>query len=202
MGDPLSSSVFAGINTAFKLAEFGLSLNEASEENLVFCRLIQRVRKDRAEAIRERGEKATTLDATPLKKEWIDEIINDTDAALFTIGKLVESGRADGEHGRSMTLRHRFEWVMGKKESFLSKQSLLATCHQSPSNAIVYMQQLPTTYSAPLSPSSPPSYWSADEQERAEFSFRSQSARRPKPKPEYVLPAHANESFVSGFSGK
>ena len=127
MSDPISTSVFAGINTAFKLAEFGLSLNDAPEENLVFCKLIRRVRKDRAEAVRERREKATALDTTPLKKQWIDGTISDVDAALFMIGKLVEGGRADSESGRGMTLKNRFEWVLNRKENFLSKQSLLVS---------------------------------------------------------------------------
>ena len=202
MGDPLTSSVFAGINTAFKLAEYGFGLNDASEENLVFCRLIERVRKDRAEAVRERREKSDTLNTTPSKRKWIDETIKDLDIALFTIGRLVESARADGEQGRSMTLMHRFEWVFLKKEGFLTKQSLQATCHQSLSSALVYMQHLPRTVVVGVGPASPPSYWSAAEQEQEDIDLMSPSARRPRQRREYILPFHSNVSVASGFSRK
>jgi hypothetical protein len=176
--DPVTSSIFAGINTTFKLAEFGLSLHDAPEEVKVFCRLIRRVRDDRAEAGREFREKADLLNLSPRKKTWIEDTMRDVDSALITIGTLVESGRADSYEGRSMTLKHRFDWVLKRKESFLTKQSLLSTCHNSLSTAIVYMQSLPGPgISRPPSPP-PPSYWSRHDEE--EQFLRSPSARRPK----------------------
>ena len=191
MGDPVTSTIFSGINTSIKFAEFCLSLKEASEENRVFCRLIQRVRKDRAEAARERYAKGPILNGLPEKRAWIDDIILETDEALYTIGKLVEDARVDGEKGRTVTLEHRFKWVLAKRSMFLSKQSLLSTCHQSLSAAISVMHNL---HGTPVqSPSlAPPAYTHTSTTEGDDgdsaFFLRAPSQRRPKPKVDYVLP--------------
>ena len=200
MSDPFTTTVFAGINTVFKLAEFGLSLGDASEESLIFCRLVERVRKDRAEAVRERREKYLALEVRPLKKEWIDGAIHDIDMALYTIGKLVESARSDVEQGQKMSLVHRFEWVLSRKEGFLTKQSLLATCHLSLSNALMYMQNLPFTYSSGTVAAYPSGCSPAEHEQ--EIMLRSPMARRPKQKPQYMLPLHSSPSIASDFSGK
>ena len=141
MTDPYSS-LFSGINSAFKLAKFCLELKEASEEVRTFGSLINRVRKDRAEALRERREMATILEFFPHRRTWIDGTINDIDQALFQIGLLLEDARLDNQVGRSVKLQHRFEWVLSGKGEFLVKHALLSTCHQSLLSATAAMQGL------------------------------------------------------------
>ena len=204
MNDPITTSLLAGINTAFKLAEFGLSLRDAPEEVMVFCGLIRRVREDRAEAGRERRDKAHILNTLPLKKQWIEGIMIDVDEALFIIGRLVSYGGADGDKTRSMSLKHRCEWVLSKKESFLTKQSLLSTCHQSLSTAIGYMHSLPglDQMKSPHALWSPPSYRTLVEQDNDDDDdMRAPSARRPKDKLEYKIPERSRSSLISRFSG-
>ena len=150
-GDP-SSILFAGINNAFKLAKFCIELKEASEEVRVFGKLINRVRKDRAEAIRERRKTAPILDLSPQKRNWIDGTIADVDNALFQIGLLLEDARIDRDVGKSVTLQHRFEWVISIKGEFLVKHLLLSTCHQSLLSAITAMDSIKLSRGDLLSP--------------------------------------------------
>ncbi|KAK5121384.1 hypothetical protein LTR85_005216 [Meristemomyces frigidus] len=175
------------INTAIKFADFCLKLQAAPEETKVFCRLIQRVRSDRSEALRERTEKARILQDFPKKRKWIDDAIHDTTEALQTIGRLVEGARIDMARGKKVSLQHRFEWVMTKKEDFVTKQSLLATCHQSLSTVIVYMQNLQAVPAASLL-SPPPSY------EDSGPALVSPAARKPRPKQSFVLPDSVSEA--------
>ncbi|KAL9091128.1 MAG: hypothetical protein Q9165_005055 [Trypethelium subeluteriae] len=134
--------LFTGINNAFKLAKFCLELKEASEEVHVFGALINRVRKDRAEALRVRRETAALLELSPHKRAWIDGTITDIDEVLFQIGLLLEDARLDSEVGKSVKLQHRFEWVLSVKGEFLVKHSLLSTCHQSLMSAITAMDSM------------------------------------------------------------
>ncbi|KAI9662320.1 MAG: hypothetical protein M1821_008487 [Bathelium mastoideum] len=136
------SIVFTGINNAFKLAKFCLELKESSEDVRVFGNLINRVRKDRAEAIRRRRETAALLEHFPQKKTWIDGTINDIDDVLFQIGLLLEDARLDSQVGKSVKLQHRFEWVLSVKGEFMVKHTLLATCHQSMLSAMAAMDGL------------------------------------------------------------
>jgi len=183
------------INVAFKLAEFCLKLQAAPEETVVFGRLIDRVRTDRAEALRERKAKTITLEDFPEKRRWIDKTLQDTNDALQTIGQLVESARIDTAKGQKLSLQHRFEWVLKKKEDFLAKQSLLATCHQSLSTVIIFMQALHERMPASKAISSPPPPAYVDD---AAF-LRAPSARRPRPRQAFVLPSSPTEE--SGLAG-
>ena len=181
----MSGELAACINTCTKLADFCLKVNAAPEETRVFGRLIHRVRVDRAEALRERHEKTKALEDLPEKRKWVDDIIHDTTEALQTIGKLVEGARIDVAKGKRVSLQHRFEWVLSKKEDFLAKQSWLATCHRSLSNVLMFMQTLearPRDYepaAAGAGTSSPPDY--------AEAFLRSPSARKPPKQRTYAL---------------
>lgn len=140
--DPVSTTVFSGINASLKLAEYWLRVADASEDKRMFCKLIERVHKDRSEAIRERLEKAAHLKLMPSKKAWVDGAIADTEQALYEIGRTVEPGRFEAT--KKLTLKQRFEWVLIKKETLLTKQSLLAFCHQTLSTAISFMHDLPS----------------------------------------------------------
>lgn len=136
---------FSAISASFKLAEFCLALQEVESENLVFLKLIARVRKDLDEASRERGEKESALKSMLPggKIEWIDEVILDARGALTCIGSFVERPRIDVAEGKSVTLKHRFEWVLMNHSKFVSRQLLLSTCHQSLLAAIAAMASVP-----------------------------------------------------------
>lgn len=206
--------VFSAITAAFKLAEYGLKVADAGEDKRLFCALIERVRKDRAEALRERRDKAAALKRRPAKKAWIDGAIADTEHALVEIGKLVEPGRmqgADGGGARELSLQQRVAWVLLKKDTLLTKQALLAFCHQTLSTAIVFMQDLPAEEGegegkaegageegvARTVTEPPPSYAAA---------LRSPWARRPGPKKSFSDSAttwlHGEYEFEQSFSGK
>lgn len=96
----------------------------------MFGRLIQRVRTNRAEALRERQDKSTALEDLTEERKWIHDIIQDTTEALQTIGQLVEGARIDVARGKKVSLHHRFESVLSNKDDFFAKQSLLATCRR------------------------------------------------------------------------
>lgn len=129
MIDP--GTVISLMNLAAQLATFCLDVEGAHEDNRMFCMLINRVHQDHDEAIRERRDKASILQLYPGKKIWIDGAISNIEEVLITIGRLVEKARVDGVEGRSMTLSHRFEWVLANRKEFLSKKPLLDTCHAS-----------------------------------------------------------------------
>lgn len=129
MIDP--GTVLNSMNLAIDLAKFCLDLDGASEESRISCMLINRVYQDHDEAIRERRDESSILQLYPGKKAWIDEAIRDIEEVLVMIGRLVEKARVDGEGGKSMRLVHRFEWVLNNRKEFLSKKTVLDTCHAS-----------------------------------------------------------------------
>ena len=153
MADPISAgAVFSSIGTTFKLAEFCLALKEVSAESRIFLTLIQRVRTDLDEANRERNEKAAILQTMPAKRAWIDSAILDVKKSLNEIGVVIENARIDVEKGKSVTLYHRFTWVLDNKQKFVIRERALSTCHASLLVAIQAMHTL--TMSPPmLSPS-------------------------------------------------
>lgn len=134
MADPITLSaatVFSAIATTFKLAEFCLALKEVSTESRIFITLIERVRKDLQEALRERHEKSSVLETMPGKKAWIDGTIIDVKRSLHEIGILIENARIDVDKGKSVTLKHRFEWVLSNHQKFVMRELSLSTCHAS-----------------------------------------------------------------------
>ncbi|KAL9607048.1 MAG: hypothetical protein Q9167_008002 [Letrouitia subvulpina] len=153
---------FSAIGTTIKLAEFCLRLKDVSSENRVFLNLISCVRKDLNEALRERREKGPTLQSMPEKKAWVDEKIQDTQTALNNIGRLVEDARIDEQHGKPVTLKHRFDWVLSNHQKFVTQEHALAAYHRSLLGAITAMQNLPISTSSTLPP---PTYNMSMEQE-------------------------------------
>ena len=134
MAEPITfsaSTVFSAIATTFKLAEFCLALKEVSSEARIFGTLIRRVRKDLDEALRERKEKSAMLEALPDKKAYIDDTILDVKKSLNEIGRLIEDARIDVEKGKSVTMKHRFEWVLSNHQKFVMREMALSTCHAS-----------------------------------------------------------------------
>lgn len=210
MADPVTLStatIFSAITTTFKLAEFCLALKEVSSESRIFLSLIERVRKDLREALRERHEKSAILQAMPGKRAWIDDTITDIKKILNDIGLLIESARVDVDKGKSVTLRHRFEWVLSNHQKFITREMSLSTCHSSLLSAISAMHTLgmspamlspsfpqQTLSSMPLSPSAssaslavaapPPDYEPLSASDLADLQnprmLKSPSRRRPK----------------------
>ena len=158
MGDPITLStatIFSAITTTFKLVEFCVALKEVSSESRIFLSLIERVRKDLREALRERQEKSAILQAMPGKRAWIDDAITDVKRTLNDIGLLIENARVDVDKGKSVTLKHRFEWVLSNHQKFITREMSLSTCHSSLLSAINAMHTLGMS-PAILSPNFPP----------------------------------------------
>lgn len=198
MADPFTISaagVFSAIGTTFKLAEFCLALKDVDEDNRVFLTLIDRVRKDLNEALRERREKEAILNNMPSKRAWIDESIIDTKSALNNIGIYVESARVDVEQGKAVTLKHRFEWVLNNRQKFITREMALATCHKSLLLAIGAMHTLyafgapmpmpmhPPPTLPPPAYNPPPNFLELENTEEDKTLMRP-SRRRPKPRME------------------
>ena len=223
MADPITLSaatVFSAIATTFKLAEFCLALKEVSSESRIFLTLIHRVRKDLDEALRERNEKSVMLEAMPGKKAWIDDTILDVKKSLNEIGLLIENARIDVEKGKSVTMKHRFEWVLSNHQKFVMREMALSTCHASLLGSINAMHAigvssstlappLPhhTTSSMPVSPAAssislnpPPEYepLSASGLAALHDTRMLKSPSRRRPKVSKAISAPANESLGIG----
>lgn len=125
-----------------KFTEFWLKVDEAPQETRIFCSAVERIRRDLSTAHAERHSTAGMLDTVPDIKNWIDGILEDTREALHSVGKLLEKFRIAFENGQKISLSHRLEWVLAKREEFLTKSSLLTTCHQSLSSTILTMRMM------------------------------------------------------------
>lgn len=104
MADP-----FSAISTAIRLAEFCLRLRKVGSENSIFFTLIARVRRDLDEALRERREKAESLELITGTRAWIEGVILDARQELDNFGRLVEDARGDEQQGKRVSLKHRFD---------------------------------------------------------------------------------------------
>ena len=142
----------ASIGTVFKFVDFGLTLKAVPDESRLFLALLDRVRADLKEASRERHEKSLTLESCPGKTAWIDGAIHDTRRALSDFGAQIEGPRVDFQIGRSVTLKHRFEWVLRNNQEFLMMTSRLSTCHASLLGAIAALHTLHVTSGATFPP--------------------------------------------------
>ncbi|KAJ9664445.1 hypothetical protein H2201_005193 [Coniosporium apollinis] len=142
-----TAGVFAAVNSAIKLADFILDLREVPEELRVFSSLITRVKSDLDEAFRLRRNPAIDcrLIATPSQKQWVDSAITDVQRALHDIGVYIENGRVDEEHGKSVGMKTRFEWVVKNHNKIKTRELALATCQRSLLVAIQMMQTLEMT---------------------------------------------------------
>lgn len=222
MADPITLSagtIFSAIGTTFKLAEFCLALKDVDEDNRVFLTLIDRVRKDLDEALRERREKEAILKNMPSKRAWIDDSIVDAKRALNDIGTYVESARVDVEQGKAVTLKHRFEWVLNNRQKFITREMALATCHKSllvaigaMHNLLAFGAQMPMQMPMYPPPTPPPPAYNPlptffDLENDEDKTLMRPSRRRPKPRleisshPECVeLPADVEPPCLSPIS--
>ncbi|KAF2183184.1 hypothetical protein K469DRAFT_584120, partial [Zopfia rhizophila CBS 207.26] len=143
--EPFSTSaIFAGINTAFKFAEFAVRIAEVGTENEVFVRMIQVVREDlnETERLLNVASVRSKLTSTPGKLPWIKAAINSTKASLNDIGKWVERARVDQQTTGAVRFETRVRWVFNDHEKLLNRKMELSTCHQQLSNVLSYLIQL------------------------------------------------------------
>lgn len=140
------------IATAFKFVDFSHNLKAVPAQSAHFLTVLDRVRADLDEALRERCRKQSILESCPGKKAWIDGTILDTRRALSDIGAQVEGPRVDIQSGRRVTLKHRFEWVLRNHQKFHTLESVLRTCHASLLVAINALHTLQATTGDTTSP--------------------------------------------------
>lgn len=134
----------AYITAIAKFTEFWLHVDQAPEETKIFCSAVERIRKDRSIAQRERDRSNAILDGDLDLRNWIDGVLDDTEEALRSVGRLLEKFRTEFENGEKIGFSHCLKWVLTKREEFLAKSILLTTCHQSLSSSILVMRALET----------------------------------------------------------
>lgn len=132
------------ISAVVKFTEFWLQVDQAPEETKIFCSAVERIRKDRSIAQRERDRSSAILDGDLDLRNWIDGVLEDTEEALRSVGRLLEKFRTEFENGEKVGFSHCLKWVLTKREEFLARSILLTTCHQSLSSSIMVMRTLET----------------------------------------------------------
>lgn len=143
MADPVAPGpVVSTLGTTFKLADICLNMEEIDEDSRIFLTLIDRVRKDLYEALRERREKEAVLRGIPEKRAWIDGSIIDTQTALKDIEIFIENAQVSVEDGKATTLQDRHDWVLNNHEKLITRELALAACHRSLLSAIGVMHIL------------------------------------------------------------
>lgn len=170
------------IATLFQFIDFGLSLKSVPAQSLQFLTLLDRVRADLDEALRERCGKQSALELCPGKKAWIDGAILDIRRALCDLGAQVEGPRVDIQCGRTVTLKHRFGWVLRNHGKFLTMESMLSTCHASLLVAINALHTLQATTGATATSPMPEADLLGGEANTLHSmpTLKSPAARRPK----------------------
>jgi hypothetical protein len=155
--DPFSTSaVLAGINSAFRFAEYAIRIAEVGTENGVFVRTIQVVRNDLNEV-----ERLLSVDSVqkkligyPQKQLWIRTAIHSTRIALCEIGRWVERARVDQETTGTIKFETRIRWVFNDHEKLVNRKTELLACHQQLSGILAYLTPLEDIAST----SNPPSF--------------------------------------------
>lgn len=134
-----SQSSPTSLSIASGYADFVLASRKPSSESTNFATLIHQVREHVKEASRLYLSPTVKnfLDAWPDKRSYIDIILNDVRSSLDDIGTYVNNVGNDVE---GISLRRRYEWVLGHHKKIATRQQALASCHQSLMTAIGIMQ--------------------------------------------------------------
>jgi hypothetical protein len=143
--EPFSASaIFAGINSAFRFAEYAVRIAEVGTENEVFVRTIQVVRNDLEEVQRLLSVASVQkrLTGIPAKLAWIKTAIHSTRTALFEIGRWVERARVDQQAIGTVRFETRVRWVFNDHEKLLNRQTELSACHQQLSSILTFLTPL------------------------------------------------------------
>lgn len=142
MCDPISiGAIFAGIGSAFRVADVTIRIAESAIENEVFVRAIRVVREDLNEVVRilNIASVQLRLNATPNKLPWINSAVTNTKSALEDIGLWVERARAEQEATGKVQLDTRVKWSFNDHERLLNRTTELTACHQQLSNVLGYL---------------------------------------------------------------
>lgn len=195
--EPFSTSaIFAGINSAFKFAEFAVRIAEVGTENDVFVRTIQVVRTDLTEAQRLLSCQSIQrkLKCNPAKLAWIKSSINNTRNALFEIGRWVERARADQQATGTIKLETRIRWVFNDHEKLINRQTELSACHQQLSNVLAYLIPLEELE---VTPDKPPLDDTTDFDDLISPRQRRQKSQQSGIPDSYSTPSEGTRSFYS-----
>jgi hypothetical protein len=166
----------AVFNGTFTLTTVFLKLQGVGEDLKICLQLLASIEKELSYARRLRNDKfGYPVDGEESNRlDHVESVIEDTGCAAKGLGALIQGCRADrARNGRISTI-HRFQWILGRKDTFLARQFQLALCHQRLLHIITAMEQMPTVerFSAP-----PPSYGEVSSLSR-DAVLRSPSQRR------------------------
>lgn len=126
--DPITS-VAAGISSSFRLLEVTYQLKAVGEQVTDLLSTTRHVDTNLNEARRLRRLKENSLNNG--ERSWIDKVLNDTDAALRAVAKLIEPARVDDLTKNSINLGNRVMWVFRDNPQVKDKHARLSICHQS-----------------------------------------------------------------------
>jgi hypothetical protein len=131
------SGTFTVVNGVIILGQFALKLADVDQDTRTCIMLLERVNRDilAAEVL---VKLVYPKERQPYRQQQrAVEVLRDTQGATHDLRSLVCVPR----HGR-VPLRGRFQWVMGDKEAFLSREKRLNYCHQALVQVIATMESL------------------------------------------------------------
>ena len=157
--DPLST-IIPSINATIKILEVTYQLKAVDEQTADLLSTTRHVDFMVKEAHRLRRLKAGLLNAS--ERTMIDQVINDTEDALRSVAKLVESCRVDKATKNGIGFGHRVMWVFRDNPNVRDKHQKLQVCHQSLSIAFTCLYSKDVVVIAPApersSEEQPPPY--------------------------------------------
>ena len=157
--DPLST-IIPSINAAIKILEVSYQLKAVDEQTADLLSTTRHVAFMVKEAHHLRRLKAGLLNAS--ERTMIDQVISDTEDALRSVARLVESCRVDKATNKGIRLGHRIMWVFRDNPNVRDKHQKLQVCHQSLSIAFTCLYSKDVVVIAPApernSEEQPPPY--------------------------------------------
>ena len=157
--DPLST-IIPSINATIKILEVTYQLKAVDEQTADLLSTTRHVDFMVKEAHRLRRLKAGLLNAS--ERTMIDQVISDTEDALRSVARLVESCRVDKATKNGIGFGHRVMWVFRDNPNVRDKHQKLQVCHQSLSIAFTCLYSKDVVVIAPApersSEEQPPPY--------------------------------------------
>ena len=157
--DPLSI-IIPSVNATIKILEVTYQLKAVDDQAADLLSTTRHVDFMVKEAHRLRRLKAGLLNTS--ERTMIDRVISDTEDALQSVARLVESCRVDKATKKGIRFGHRVMWVFRDNPNVRDKHQKLQVCHQSLSIAFACLYSKDVVVIAPApEPSSedqPPPY--------------------------------------------
>jgi hypothetical protein len=145
------SGAFTVVHGVIILGQFVMKLTDVDHDTRTCIMLLERVNRDIL-AAEDLGKLVYPKERQPCRQQQrAVEVLRDTQGAAHDVTSLVCVPR----HGR-VPLRGRFQWVMGDKQAFFSREKRLNYCHQALVQVIATMESLISRDLASLS--MPPAY--------------------------------------------